>query len=224
MIRSSVRASHGLWRSPKYQTILIVLGIAAALLWAYFAVASIPGSRETIGDTSEERLAVLGAAAAASIAIWGVVNQWAISRRQLTIQFLRELETDADYIAALDRFIALVGPGKDVRIYAHPMAPIKAKTKKERADRRHAKAEFRLNERALTLVLNTDELIAIGIRNSILDYRLVCAYRRSTIMRRYNAAKPYIDELRNVSRLPTLYIEAERFALRLTGDYYHALL
>lgn len=224
MIRSSVRMGHGLLRSPKYQTILIVLAIAVGFALAYLKIASIPGASETFNDTAEERLAVLGAAAAAAIAIWGVVNQWAISRRQLTIQFLRELETDADYIAALGRFVGETGPGKDMKIYAHPMAPIKAKTKAERRERRRARCDFDTAERAITLVLNTDELIAIGIKNSILDYRLICAYRRNTIIRRYSAAKAYIEELRAVSRVPTLYIEMERFAQRLNGDYYHGLL
>ncbi|MFY0400776.1 DUF4760 domain-containing protein [Brevundimonas naejangsanensis] len=238
MIKSSVRAAHGLWRSPKHQTILVAIGVLLVLGWAYFSVASVPGTDGAAGDNSEERLAVLAAGAAATIAIWGVVNQWAISRRQLTIGVLRELETDREYGEALQRFNAIARREATMKIYAKGL-PDRLKNpptlkgrggKAKRAYRCELKAfeeelkSWRDDEAAINLVLNQDELLAIGIRNSILDYRLICAYWRTALIRRHSSAREFIVELRHQTRTPTMYVEMQRFAEQLERDYYHGLL
>ena len=193
----------------------MLLGLLA---YAYLRIAAAPGAN---GTFSEERLLVLGAGTAGTVAIWGVWNQWAISRRNLTIQFLRELETDKDYILALALFNRAARNGGDLKCYAHPYnaaaCPLFKSQKK-------AKDEHLQVAKAIDLVLNTDEMVAIGIRNAILDYRLVCSYRRQTMMRRFAIAKPYLEELRTVLMLPTAYVEMERLAGRLASDPYHALL
>lgn len=211
MLRQGVRVTHNIRRSPYMQAVLISLMLAAAISYSYFQIAT----------DANERLFVLGAGLAASVAIWGVWNQWAITRRNLTIQFLRELETDKDYIEALNLFNKAAANGRDIRCYAHGYDESSKKFLESATDH---KQSYLRTERAIILVLNTDEMIATGIRNSILDYRLVCAYRRQTMMRRYAVSKGFIDELRTASTLPTAYVEMERLASRLTNDPYHSLL
>lgn len=218
MIRTFVRTSNSLGRSPHLQALILSILLLGLLAYAFFRVAAAPPAE---GTFSEEQLLVLAAGTAASVAIWGVWNQWAISRRNLTIQFLRELETDKDYIEALNLFNKAAQNGNDICCYAHPYDE-RTKRWGQRSDAH--RAAFFKTERAIVLVLNTDEMIAIGIKNEILDYRLVCSYRRQTMMRRYAVSKPYIEALRTASMLPTVYIEAERLAGRMGSDPYHALL
>lgn len=239
MIRSSVRALHGVRRSPQQQAWLVVLGVAAGLFAAYQYVASIPHADDALRQVSENRLLVIAAGAAAALAIWTVVNQWAISRRQLTIEVLRQLETDKEYADAQRRFNRMARREHSLKGYAKglpdhlkspPDVPKKGSKKDlKRAQKKRAQfdrelAEWRDDEAAIHLVLNQDELLAIGIRNSILDYRLICAYWRTALIRRYVSASDFINELRHQSRTPTMYIEMQRFAEQLQRDYYHGLL
>lgn len=239
MVRSGVRALHGVRRSPRLQAWLVVIGMTVGLSAAYLYIASIPNTEEALRQVAENRLLVIAAAAAAGIAIWTVVNQWAISRRQLTIEVLRELETDKEYADAQRRFNRIARREHSLKGYAkglpehlklRPTVPKKG-TKKElkRAEKKLAQFEadlaaWRDDEAAILLVLNQDELLAIGIRNSILDYRLICAYWRTALVRRYVSASDYIGELRHQTRTPTMYIEMQRFAEQLQRDYYHGLL
>lgn len=239
MVRSGVRALHSVRRSPRYQSWVVVALLAVALFVAFRYIASAPRGTDALRAVAENQLLVIGAAAAGGIAIWTVMNQWAISRRQLTIQVLRELETDREYSEALIRFNAIArredslksyAKGRPERFKVPPVVP-KAGTPKEikRACRKLEQfekdlEEWRKDEAAIRLVLNQDELLAIGIRNSILDYRLICAYWRTALIRRYGTSMDYIRELRHQTRTPTMYIEMQRFAEQLERDYYHGLL
>lgn len=223
MIKPGIRATHAVWRQPGWQLLVIVLGLAGALAWAYFTIAGVPGAGETFGDTAEERLIVLGAAAAAAIAIWGVVGQWSISSRQLTIQFLRQIETDADYLKGLRLFLDAAAAG-DLRKYAYEFEKPRGWKRMSRKAKRRCRARYSDTQRAISLVLNTDELVAIGVKNAILDYRLICSYRRQTMIRRWNVAKGFVDALRTASGPHTLWIELERLAHRLEDDPYHMIL
>ncbi len=219
MLRTFVRSSFSLGRSPHIQACIVSVVLVAGLAGLYAFVSGLAVG--AAGAGTEDELLIVAAGAAGLVAIWGVWNQWAISRRNLTIQFLRELETDKDYILALGLFNRAARNGGDMKCYAHPFneATCSIFRSKKKAKEEHLQAA-----KAIDLVLNTDEMVAIGIRNAILDYRLVCSYRRQTMMRRYAVAKPYIEELRTVTMLPTAYVEMERLAHRLASDPYHALL
>lgn len=223
MIKPVVRTTHAIWRQPGWQLFIIITILAGALCWAYFRIASVPGAGETFGDTAEERLFVFGAGAAALIAIWGVVGQWAISSRQLTIQYIRQVETDADFIKALEKFNEAASCGDMVK-YAHAFQRPSDWNKLSRKDRRKARKAFDDTARAIMLVLNTDEMIAIGVKSAILDYRLVCTYRRKITINRWNAARQYVDAERTVTGPHTLWIELERLSKRLEDDPYHMIL
>jgi len=201
LVKWLVKLAYTPWRSPRTQAILLILLLIATLIWAYFRVA----------NDAETHLAVLGAGLAATIAIWGVVNQWAISRRQLTIQFIRDLETDKEYAEALALFNAAANSG-NIKSYA--LSPPKSPK---------VYKEWVKTEAAIALILNQQEIIAIGVGNSILDYRLLCAWFRTSYIKRYDRAKPYIDEIRTQTSTVTLFVEFERFAGRLKRDEVHVL-
>lgn len=202
-MRWLVRTIYWLVRTPQGQTAVVTVLVAAALWFAYFKIA----------ETNEHRLAVIGAAAAAAVAIWGVVNQWAISRRSLTVQFMRQLETDKEYVDALELFNqAALHPGGLLRLSNG--RPTEAK-------------ELELwikHEWAVRLILNMDELMAIGVRNSALDYRVVCTLSRRSIQRRWSYAKDFVQALRTETSTHTMFLETERLACRLRDDDIHALL
>lgn len=221
MLRVFVRSSFSLGRSPHIQALIVSVVLVAGLIAGYAFVSGVVSGSDASNSTTEDELLVIAAGTAGLVAIWGVWNQWAISRRNLTIQFLRELETDKDYILALAQFNRAARNGGDMKCYAHPFN--KTSCSMFRSQKK-AKDEHLQVAKAIDLVLNTDEMVAVGIRNAILDYRLICSYRRQTMMRRYAVAKPYIEELRTVTMLPTAYVEMERLAQRLASDPYHALL
>lgn len=223
MIKPLIRASHAVWRQPRWQLALLLVILFSMLAWAFFGIASVPGPEESFSDTAEERLIVLGAGAAAVIAIWGVAGQWAISSRQLTIQFLRQIETDKDFIRDLEIFNQVAACGNMLR-YAHTFQKPDNWKELAKEERRRCRLEFNKTARAIQLVLNTDEMVAIGVKNAILDYRLVCAYRRGITIRRWNAAKQYVDAERTNTGPHTLWIELERLAKRLEDDPYHMIL
>lgn len=234
MVRTCIRSLHVVRRSPQHQAAIVVLIGLVVLGAAYLKIAPPQDSTEIARATVANRVLIIGAGLAALIAIWTVVNQWAISRRQLTIQVLRELETDKEYGEALIRFNAIAKRETTLRIYAKGLPEELKKPPSSTgdedadatamADYEVKLAAWRADDAAIALVLNQDELLAIGIRNSILDYRLICAYWRTTLIRRHSSAKEFIEELRHQTRTPTMYIEMERFAEQLKKDYYHGLL
>lgn len=221
------------------QAWLVVGTVVAGLALAYFYIASIQEAGEPARQVAENRLLVIAAGAAAGIAIWTVVNQWAISRRQLTIEVLRQLETDKEYAEALSRFNQAARREDSLKTYAKglperfknpPVVPKGGSPKETKRSYKKLKrfeadlADWRADEAAIHLVLNQDELLAIGIRNSILDYRLVCAFWRTALIRRKTSSADFVAELRHQTRTPTMYIEMQRFAEKLERDYYHGLL
>jgi hypothetical protein len=71
------------------------------------------------------------------------------------------------------------------------------------------------SEGAVTVrqMLNTYELIAIGIRAGILDEKMYETFYRGTFVRDWNAAREFITEERDVApRNPRYWIEMERLA------------
>jgi Domain of unknown function (DUF4760) len=202
-MRWIIRSIYWLVRTPPGQTAFVTVLVGVGLFYSYFKIA----------QNSEQRLVVIGAAAAVAVAIWGVVNQWAISRRSLTVQFMRQLETDKEYVESIDRFIqATRHPGGVLRLANGPPA-----------DPAELDA-WEKQEAAVRLILNMDELMAIGVRNSALDYRVICTLSHRSIQRRWAYAKDYVTLLRNQTSTPTMFLETERLACRLRDDDIHSLL
>lgn len=212
MIRPGVRTCYRLARSALIQGWLLLIFMLAALGWAYLRIASAP----------EHQLMVLGAGLAAIIAVWGVLNQWAISRRHATVEFIRFQESDKDCLEALRRFNELFDRAElNPRRYARAAPTFDELPEKQRSA---ALADWMADREAIRNVLNQDEIVAVGIRNSTLDYRVMAAWQRSALLRRYAVCREYIDELRIIARTPTLYVGVQNLAERLSTDDFHFML
>ncbi len=126
---------------------------------------------------------------------------------------MRQLETDKEYVDAIEHYISATRHPDGLKrlLGATPDNPDEA-------------AAFAKQESAVRLILNMDELIAIGIRNSALDYRVICSLSRRSAQRRLAYAREYIEELRLQFSTHTMFLEAERLATRLRNDDFHSVL
>jgi hypothetical protein len=141
--------------------------------------------------------------AAALIAIWGVISQRAIARRQVTMDHIASIEADRDLIAARARYISLTSsPGALVALADNP--PEDASSDKAK--------DMRKDLEAVRLVFNSLELIAIGIQLGIVDYALYKRFARSSIVKDWDRGAPLIYALRRKHSQPSMYHEFEELA------------
>lgn len=112
----------------------------------------------------------------------------------MTIQRLAELEADRDMIEAREKFNELSGPGGKLATYAKPddLNP--------------------QDSDAVRLVLNDFELTAIGIQHGILDFNVVKQFQKSTMLRDWARAAPFVYKLRTELDRPLIYYEFETLA------------
>ncbi|MBB5744658.1 DUF4760 domain-containing protein [Brevundimonas variabilis] len=137
----------------------------------------------------------LGAAVAltaALIAIWGVYSQRVLTRRQTTIQHIAALRADSSIQATVQKFIELSRGNQNLAKWA---------------DEENIGKEETL---AIIAVLNDYELIAVGIQQGIYEYDLVKCFSKSTIIRFWSAAHPFVIALRNRTKVPTIWQEFEK--------------
>jgi Domain of unknown function (DUF4760) len=143
---------------------------------------------------------VLGAALAAIIAVWGILSQRAIAARQTTLEYIRASESDLTTVKAREAFNALSKAMDGLGKWA--------------ADE-HANSE---ETKAIRLILNEQELIAIAIQRGILDDTTYRRYFKSGVIRTWDAAAPYIMARRNHAHNTALYHEFEQLAAWYKGN------
>jgi hypothetical protein len=82
-----------------------------------------------------------------------------------------------------------------------------------------AQKESQANEDAAAVrtIMNDYELIAIGIRDGILDEAFLLAFNRKTAIMDFDKMKPYIDEMRRVQSNDAIYAEFEKMVGRWRG-------
>lgn len=131
---------------------------------------------------------------AGSIALWGVLSQRAIARRTLTLNHMRSLDSDKDMIAARKKFIELAGKPEGLTPWADP-----GKESSEEVQ-------------AIRLVLNDFELIAVGIQFGTIDYEFYRRYNRSTVIKYWYAAAPFVYSVRKQIKSNVIYHEFEEMA------------
>jgi Domain of unknown function (DUF4760) len=149
-------------------------------------------------QTPDETTAVLAIGLiAAVVAIWGIYGQRAITRRQVTLEHIAKLESDADQIKARLKFAELVKAG-NIAQWA------------DKRDTTDAQAVF--------TALNEFELIAIGIERGIIDFELYSRWYKGGAIRNWEEAHPFIIELRKIRRNPMLYHEFEEMIRWLKGS------
>ncbi len=115
---------------------------------------------------------------ASLIAIWGVLSQRAIARRQVTLDHIAHLESDRDIIEARKRFVELAkAPGGLAK---------------------WAEADQEQTEEALAIgrILNSYELISIGIQRGIIDYELFKRWHRASVLKYWERGAPFVMRIR----------------------------
>ncbi len=131
------------------------------------------------------------------VAIWGVLSQRAISCRRATVEYLALLESDKDHIGARKKFIELAKLDGG-------LAPWAA-ADREKSD----------ETQSIRLVLNSYELIAIGMQRGVFDRTLYIRWHKSGVLQAWNHALPFVSALRNRTENAAIYHEFEELVKTL---------
>jgi len=134
---------------------------------------------------------------AATIAIWGVISQRALTRRRATMDLIFGILNDHDYIKARKRFISLSKQTGGLLQYAQ-IDPPKIDDEPDED-----------GKSSIDLILNNYELLAIGIQRGILDFRIIKLYMRAIVLAHWKVAASYVTELREVRENQRYYVEFE---------------
>lgn len=146
-------------------------------------------------DTSTAISAIIGAlvaVAALLVAILAIVSQRQSTRAQHTITHLAEALRDKDIIAAKMLFYEKAALPGGLAKYAH---------------KENGKAEM-----AICTVLNHYELISLGIQCGTIDYEVFKCWNKSTVLKVWADASPFISETRKLHNSPMLWHEFEELA------------
>lgn len=130
----------------------------------------------------------------AALALYAVISQRAITRRQQTLQHFAKIDTDKDMIEARKEFIRLAKEPGGLAQWAE-------------ADKEGTKEAD-----AIRLILNDFELSAVGMQFGIIDLGFYKRYSRSTVLRYWNHAAPFIYAIRARSGVYSIYHEFEELA------------
>jgi len=122
------------------------------------------------------------------IAFWGILVQRAIARRRATLEFIRHMESDSDFLKANKIFVKLIR-SENIVNYA----------REENIDKEEAQA--------IKIILNQFELASIGIQNGILDYDMFKMWCKVWVIETHNNVAAFIDELRRRTSNKNLYRE-----------------
>lgn len=137
-----------------------------------------------------ETQAVIGAAAtAAAFALWGIFSQRDITARQTTIQYIRDGERDHDMEGSIRLFHELARKPEGLAKWAAE---------------EHSQSD---ETRAIRMVLNEYELVAIGIERGILDDITYRRWHRSAVIRNWRLAAPYVFAVRSRTGNDALFHE-----------------
>lgn len=158
-----------------------------------------------IGISSEEAGAVLWTGFfAAMIAFWGVLSHRQFTRKNATMEYLTRYEADEDIIRARTVFSDLTrDEGALLNLVAFTPKP---------GERIEVSDEVNEQIEAVRTILNSNELIAVGIQLGIIDYKLYYRFSRIAFMRDWNHAKAFVVALRDRYKQDTLYHEFEQVA------------
>ncbi len=128
------------------------------------------------------------------VAVWGVISQRQIARRRATLDLLAAAEADEDIIEARNKFIDLANQDGGLAIWAEKSREAEENTQK------------------IKLVLNEFELISIGVQRGILDFELYSRWNKSTVLKYWERAEPFIVHLRTRTKNPAYYHEFQQMA------------
>lgn len=131
---------------------------------------------------------------AGAIAIWNIRSQRAIARRRAAFDLFLKTETDEKMLTAFDNFH--VG-----------LRELKAATSVEAFC---TSADTRAPYLDIRKYLNVHELVAVGIREAVLDPEVCYSYWADTLMNGYSDAKPILEYVRNRPKNKYTYADLEK--------------
>lgn len=132
---------------------------------------------ENIGPFFSGGAILIGACITLSMAKATIRENRNVAKRKATLDHILMREWDKEYLEYYDKFKEIrEHPTKGLLYYAENANEEKTKYIKR--------------------ILNDYELIAVGIKNNILDEDLYKSWERGVFLHNYNKAKPYIDTRR----------------------------
>lgn len=115
-----------------------------------------------------------------------ILENRSISKRQATLDHILMREWDKEYLQYYEKFS---------EIRRHPTESFEYYAKNPNLE----KVKF------IKRILNDYEMIAVGIKNNILDEDIYKSWERYALLANFKAAKPYIDIRQKAS--PKAYVE-----------------
>lgn len=171
---------------------LILVGVAVFASWITTAIADTTSN----GPLLTSFAILLSAIIAAVIAVISIGHQREIARKQATLSLLSEREWDETALKSREQFIRERDSEDGLVSWADP------------------KHRDTPQATAIRHVLNEYELIAIGIKESILDEELYRRWFRGTCIRDWEKSARFVYELRQRPDAPdTLFTEFEELAV-----------
>lgn len=137
---------------------------------------------------------------ATTIAVWGVISQRAITRRQVTFEQLARSEADGSFQIALRTFNEQARKDSGLAEWAA--------REKEGSE----------EQKAIVTILNDFELYSIGIQRGIVDGALYKQLSRGQVLSAWKNAEPFIMTLRKRVGNDRLYYEFEAMARWMRED------
>lgn len=139
-------------------------------------------------------------AIASLIAIWGILSQRAITRRQVTLDHITHLESDRDIIEARKLFVELAKKPGGLAVWAEE--------NKEQT------------EQALAIgrILNSYELISIGIQRGIIDFELFKRWHKTSAIKYWERGAPFVMRIRERLGNDMFFHEFEEMVDWFKGD------
>jgi hypothetical protein len=128
------------------------------------------------------------------IATWSIISQRAIARRRAAFDVFLKTETDEKMLTAYDNFHTGI-----------------IEMKKATSVEDFCKSEaMRPQYLWIRKYLNVHELIAVGIKEKVLDKDVCYSYWADTLTNGYSDAKPLLDFVRNRPRNKYTYADLEK--------------
>jgi len=147
--------------------------------------------------TVPQWMTVIIALGAGGVAIWSICSQRSIARKRAAVDVFIKTEMDEKMIVAYDCFHAGLNEMK------------KAKNIEEFCKSDPSRPHYL----AIRKYLNIHELIAVGIKENVLDETVCYEYWADTLTNGYSDAKPVIDYVRNRPKNKYTYSELEALNL-----------
>lgn len=175
--------------------------------YGWFMSARVGKFWKFITDNGQVSSVLFTAFVAAVIAVWGIHSQRSIARRQKTLELILAQEADKDIIDARIAFMKIANADDD-KIDNYTPAKHKLTTDTET----YKKVD------AVRRILNSYELISIGIQKGVIDYDLYRIWMKSGTIVYWHKSEPYIFAVRKESGNALLYHEFETMIGWLTKD------